>query len=287
MTDFQGDLQRSSTTAGASERPALWSHRCGWDELLVPVSVATGREGLDLAAGWQQRWMVTWRLSGEEVSCPVGDLAWASLSGPGPMRWFSWQREQRHRPGLKFMVSTGRLHGFESLEEALLLVALDFVGEVVEVLSQPLRFRFGGADGEREHTPDFLAVTRSGTWLIDVRPADLIKNKDRESFSAAAELARACGWRFAVVAGWLPHVPTTLDVFSSRRRSLSDPLGVEPGLLAGAAAGRSFGELAASSAYPPVARAHLLHLLWHRRLGLDLLEPLGDRSVIVEGEVGS
>ena len=77
------------------------------------------------------------------------------------------------------------------------------------------------------------------------------------------------------------------DVFSSRRRPLSDPLGVEPGLLAGAAAGRSFGELAASSAYPPVARAHLLHLLWHRRLGLDLLEPLGDRSVIVEGGAGS
>jgi hypothetical protein len=35
------------------------------------------------------------------------------------------------------MVSTGRLHGFESLEERPLLLALDFAGEVEEVLSQP------------------------------------------------------------------------------------------------------------------------------------------------------
>jgi hypothetical protein len=66
------------------------------------------------------------------------------------MRWFSWQRDQRHRPGLEFMVSTGRLHRHESLKESGLLLALDFAGEVSEVLSQPLRFRFGVVNGERE-----------------------------------------------------------------------------------------------------------------------------------------
>jgi hypothetical protein len=238
---------------------------------------------LDLSAGWQRRWSVTWRISGDEVCYPLGELAQSVVGGLGPMRWFSWRRDQRHRPGLEYLVSTGRLHGFESLEEARLLLALDFAGDVLDALAQPLRLGFGGRAGEREHTPDFLALTRSGTWLVDVRPARLIKDEDRESFAAAQELARACGWRFAVVAGWLPHVSMTLEWLSSQRRTLTDLLGVEPGLLAGAVDGCGFGDLAKSSAYPPVARAHLLHLLWHRWLGLDLGEPLGDRSWIVAG----
>lgn len=182
------------------------------------------------------------------------------------------------------MVSTGRLHGFESLQEAQVLLALDFAGEVIEVLPQPLRLVFYTVGGQREHTPDFLVLTRTGVRLIDVRPAELIKDKDRESFAAAGELARACGRHFTVAAGWRGHVPVTLDWLSSRRRPLSDPLGLEPGLPAGVAKGRTFGELAESSACPPVARAQLLHLLWHRRIGLDLMEPLGDRSPIVSGK---
>ncbi len=45
------------------------------------------------------------------------------------------------------MVSTGRLHGFESLEERALLLALDFAGAVEEVLPQPFRLRFETAGG--------------------------------------------------------------------------------------------------------------------------------------------
>lgn len=41
------------------------------------------------------------------------------------------------------MVSTGRHHSFESLEEQRLLLALDFV-TVVEALPQPFRLSFGG-----------------------------------------------------------------------------------------------------------------------------------------------
>ncbi|MEV0482298.1 hypothetical protein AB0I69_17030 [Streptomyces sp. NPDC050508] len=43
--------------------------------------------------------------------------------------------KQRHRPGLEVMASTGRKHGFESLEEMRLLVALDFLS-ASEVLAQ-------------------------------------------------------------------------------------------------------------------------------------------------------
>jgi hypothetical protein len=68
------------------------------------------------------------------------------------------------------MVSTGRLHGFESLEERSLLLALDFTGIVEEVLSQPFRLKFEAAGGDPgEHIPDFLAVSRDGVPGVQLR----------------------------------------------------------------------------------------------------------------------
>ena len=270
----------SHFAGGGSGR--LWSHQARWDDLIVPVP-STDASGLDLSEGWPDRWLVARRAGGETVSSPVRDLARARRGGRA-VRWFTWRRGQRHRPGLQFMVSTGRLHGFESLEEARVLLALDFAGDLVDVLSQPLRLRFGTAAGDRHHTPDFMAVTRSGTWLIDVRPELLIGESDRQSFAAAGELTVACGWRYAVAARWREHVPSALDALSSQRRPLPDPLGLRPGLLAAAARpGARFGEVAAASGCEPLARAQLLHLLWGRRLGTDLGQPLADRSPLVPG----
>jgi hypothetical protein len=48
--------------------------------------------------------------------------------------------------------------------------------------------------------------------------------------------------------------------------------------------GARFGEVAAASGCEPVARAQLLHLIWHRRVGVDLAGPLADRSLLVPGE---
>ncbi|MEU9340124.1 hypothetical protein AB0D74_02720 [Streptomyces sp. NPDC048278] len=96
------------------------------------------------------------------------------------MRVFTWRREQGRRPGLPFVQSTGRLHGAESMEKARFLLALDFAGEVTDVVSQPFRMRFGGAVRERPHTPDYPVRTRTGDWLIDVRPTELIFDRDRQ-----------------------------------------------------------------------------------------------------------
>jgi hypothetical protein len=181
------------------------------------------------------------------------------------------------------MVSTGRLHGFESLEERSLLLALDFTGTVEEVLSQPFRLRFETVGGDSgEHVPDFLAVFRDGSrWLFDVRPAGLVGNEDVIRFAAAAEAALVAGWRYSVVAGWLPHVLSVLDALSAQRRDLEDRLGLEDQVLRVMSRGpAAFGDLVAATRLPAVARAHVLHMLWHRRLGVDLARPLGDRSPV-------
>lgn len=210
---------------------------------------------------------------------PVRDLAAVPVLSSEPVRRFTWRARQRHRPGLQFMVSTGRHHGFESLEEARLLLALDFV-RVAAVLPQPFRLAFEHAKGRAEHIPDFLAVLPDGNrWLFDVRPRKLIGEDDALKFAAAHEAAAAAGWRYDVVAGWQPSVVSVLDQLSAQRRPLTDSLGLR-GQLGEAADGTSFGQLVESSSLPVVARAQALHLLWHRRLGTDLGRPLTDASPV-------
>lgn len=179
------------------------------------------------------------------------------------------------------MVSTGRLHGFESIAEQRLLLALDFLG-VTDLLAQPMTLRFTTSlGGAAEHVPDFLAVTRDGVLLIDVRPAERIGPGDRVKFAAAAEAALSCGWGYLVVAGWRRQVQATLGSLSAQRRPLSDPLGIQGQILRAVAGGPlPFGDLVLRTDYPVIGRAHAIRLLWRRRLGLDLARPLGDRSLV-------
>jgi hypothetical protein len=265
------------------------SDTCGWEELLAPgpAGLAGAREALVLGQGWARAWTTRWKLADGPVTCPVRDLAAMPLRGAQPVRRFSWRTSQSHRPGLQYMVGTGRHHGFESHAEQRLLLALDFAGGLEDVLSQPFRLAFTTSGGSGEHTPDFLAVTGDRTWLIDVRPGERIGEEDLVRFAAAAEVALSCGWRYVVVTGWRPHVQATLDTISAQRRPLSDPLGLQAVLLAAAGHGPvRFGELVERTEVPAVARAHALHLVWHRRLGIDLAAPLGDRSLVHAGRGG-
>ncbi len=183
-------------------------------------------------------------------------------------------------PGCSTWSARARHHGFESLAEQRLLLALDFIG-VGDVLAQPFELRMTTADGWARHVPDFLVSGRDGMWLIDVRPGHLVKAEDRMRFAAAAEVALVLGWRFAVVTGWRPGVISVIDALSAQRRPLADPLGLQPQLLAQAADGPvGFGDLVGATSVPVVARAHALHLIWHRRLGVDLAEPLGDDAQV-------
>lgn len=264
----------------------LASDRCGWDELLAPGfdDLKDAGRALLLGPGWAGKWTAHWKYDDGPAACPVRDLAAMPLQGARPVRRFSWSTSQRHRPGLQYMVSTGRHHGFESHAEQELLLALDFAGILEDVLSQPFRLVFTTARGPGQHTPDFLAVTRGGTWLIDVRPGARIEEEDRVRFAAAAEAALSCGWRYAVAAGWLPNVQATLDTLSAQRRPLTDPLHLQPVLLAAAEGGPvRFGELVEHGGIPAAARAQALHLIWERRLGIDLAVPLGDASMVHAG----
>jgi hypothetical protein len=145
---------------------------CGLDDLFLAYGTGEAeRARLALGPGWPRRWTATWQVPGGDVTCAVRDLASGPPAGCEPVRRFSWARRQRHRPGLQFMVSTGRLHGFR--------------------------------DGSR--------------WLLDVRPARLVREDDAACFAGAAEASLEAGWRYSVVAGWRPHVLTGIDAAAEQR----------------------------------------------------------------------
>lgn len=102
----------------------LWSHCVSWADLTVPVETGHGAARLDLGEEWPDRWLVSWRAGQRAESRSVRELARMPLASADPIRAFSWRRGQRHRPGLEYLVSTGRHHGFESLEEARTLLDL-------------------------------------------------------------------------------------------------------------------------------------------------------------------
>lgn len=270
-------------TPGLAFRRAIPSDSCHLTDLVDPLYRVSehDRQALDLADGWTRRWTTKWKVAGTEVICPVRDMAALPAGRCAPVRRFSWRTTQWHRPGLAAMVSTGRLQGFESIAEQKLLLALDFIGDIVDLVSQPVRLKFTTLDGLAEHIPDFLAVTLGGTWLIDVRPGERVQDEDRIKFAAAAEAALVSDWQYLVVTGWRPQVLAVLDDLSAQRRVLQDPLGLQSQLREAATIGpRPFGDLVAATSYPAIARAHALHLLWHRELGVDLGMPLNDQALV-------
>lgn len=158
-------------------------------------------------------------------------------------------------------------------------------GYLSDVLPQPFCLDFEHRQGRSQHIPDFLAVLPDGSlWLFDVRPGNLIKESDALKFAAAREAAAACGWHYSVVTEWRPHVHSVLDHLSSQRRPLKDPLGLQQQVEGAIGSGPvPFSELAASTSLPVMARAHVTHMLWHRRLATDLGCPLEDRSLVWPG----
>ncbi|MFQ6395318.1 TnsA-like heteromeric transposase endonuclease subunit [Nocardia sp. KC 131] len=215
------------------------------------------------------------------MTAPARALTSLPLVGCRPMRGFSWHRSQRHRGGLQFMVSTGCHHGYEALAEARLLTMLDFAGEVIDVLSQPMRLRFSTEDGAREHIPDFLADTTTGRWLIDVHPAGQIQLRDEVAFAATAQFAELLGWGYMAVTGWRQPALATVDTLSSQRRPLADPLGMAEALMTAVAAGpcrfdEARGIDDGTNDLESVCAATALAT----ELGLDLSQPLDDQAVL-------
>lgn len=263
-----------------------WSHDCSWHQLaeILPSS-NSDREQLDLSGPWAQQWTVAWRTTSGEVVAPASELGAMPSAGLQLMRQFTWSKKQQHRPSLEYMGVTTRHHGAESGLEANLLLALEFAGDLIETLSQPIKLTYRTHEGRSEHTPDFLAITRTGQWLIDVRPERRLTAKTLIDFAATAEVTLAAGWRYAAVIGWHPYGVSVLRNFAAERRPLSNVRNMIGQVLSTVEEGpRLFAEIAEATSYPVIARAYTRHLLWHRRLSIELGAPFGDATMVYRVE---
>lgn len=91
---------------------------------------------------------------------------------------------------------------------------------------------------------------------------------DAVKFAATARAASGAGWSYTLVAGWRPRAVEMLESLAGRRRPMQDPLGLQDRLLAAAKTGPTrLRHLAAMTGAPAMARAHVLHLIWHRSPG--------------------
>lgn len=276
---------RESSAHPASGEPSkeAWSDSCRLEDLaFLHRGFTAYAHQLDLDERWARRWTTRWKLTRDTTATyPVRDLNEVDVSRTLPVRRFTWRTDQYHRPGLEYMVSTSRHHGYESFEEECLLLVSDFAAGLREALSQPFRLRFYVGGKRVDHTPDYLLLTDSGPFVIDVRPAGRIHPEDELKFAATFEAALAAGWRYGVVTGWRRYVWDTVDALSAGRRPLTNVLDMHGQLCRAAAQGPLLlGDLVEQCSLPAVARAHVPHLLWRRELGVDLSEPYGDASLI-------
>lgn len=109
-----------------------------------------------------------------------------------------------NRRSITGRVSFGRRSiPFESALERDFLVLLDFDLTVDDVLEQPFRIAFRGADGRQRHyTPDFLVEYENGNRVIyEVKYRSNLKDdwaSLKPRFRAAIRYAKTNGMRFAI-----------------------------------------------------------------------------------------
>jgi hypothetical protein len=254
-----------------------------WDDLCVLDTSFRERDHLPPETAATTRAMtVTTRQGLMAVTVSAADRDDTAFASSAPWRHMSWRTGQRNRPGLEYLVSTGRHHAYESQQERRLLQILDFDGRVADAVSQPLLLKFHDGLRQREHVPDLLARLSDGqTLLLNVKPQTRIEDGHRTAFAAADRLAAARGWRHEVVVGWVEPARSTVDALSAQRRQTRDTFGLVPEIEAALAGGPlPFGDMAERTRVPAVARAVAIGLLWRRALTVDLSEPLGDRTYV-------
>lgn len=204
-----------------------------------------------------------------------------------PVRGFPSYKGQRHHAGRWWTAATGTLVGYESWLERDRLILLDFDPEVVGIASQPFwLFWTTAEDRPRSHAPDYFARRADGSALVlDVRPSEQIKPRDRAAFEATRSACELLGWRYEVVgippetlranARWLAgyrHPRHNLpDVAAALRAVFAAPAGLLDGT-------EQVGD-------PMAVLPVLFHLLWRRELHAELDRPLHPDTVVTAGAV--
>lgn len=218
---------------------------------------------------------------GGEIRRPLSEALDVPFERCSPVRPFPSYTGQRNFPGYYYAACTGCLVGFESWLERDEAMSMDFDSQVAAFAAQPFRLVWLAGSVRRSHVPDFFARRGDGTGVVvDCRPGNRIKPRDREVFEATAELCEGVGWEFRLVTGhdevWLANVRWLAGYRLGRfwrepAASLLLKVFAEPGPLVDGA--RTVGD-------PIAVLPVLYHLLWMNFLRVDLATRLECSSVV-------
>ena len=122
----------------------------------------------------------------------VATLGLADAIAAGhPVRTFPMHAHMKHYPGWWWSATTNDLVAYESLLERDRLMLADFDTTVEAIAAQPFGLSGPLHGVERHHVPDFLLRTSSGTLVVDVKPARVLKR---------VEVAEVLEWTASLMA---------------------------------------------------------------------------------------
>lgn len=221
------------------------------------------------------------------VSAQTGAMNWAAID-PVPVRrtagspkgnipaLYHWQRTEE--PEFVWC---------ESQAEKNELLWLDWQGALTKVWSQPLALIHAhGTEGARYHVPDFMGMTYEGRIrLYDVRPAARIDPRTQRQFDLTAAACDELGWTYTVLDGAGRSVRASLNLQwlkAARHPRCAPPGDVEYLILLAAGSGETRAALCAAASPHDPARAAVWidHLTWHRKLDIDINDPLSSNTVL-------
>jgi TnsA-like endonuclease N terminal len=111
-------------------------------------------------------------------------------------------------PSLK----NGRAVWYESLLERDFMFLLEIDPDVVSYKEQPTTIRFRAGDDIYTYTPDFLVVRKKTMQIVEVKPAERVKEEKYQTlFQHAREIFRKWGYEFVVVTESVIHKQPLLD----------------------------------------------------------------------------
>lgn len=220
-----------------------------------------------------------------DVGMSMCDFTPAMMKDTRPWRTFRWYKGQRHYPGIYWSSTESDHVIYESRLELSQLLLADFDPSVSHIVAQPFLLKAKVAGRLRRHVPDYFLMTAAGPVVIDVKPRQHLDDpKVVATFAWAREVLETAGIRFEVASEQSPIYLENVRFLAGYRRTqgISDSALAE--LRALELSAISFaGALRRVTAPEPLARAALLHMLWHHELTADLSQVLHARTMLASG----
>lgn len=213
---------------------------------------------------------------------PLDGVATIPFEHGLPVRRFIAHKGQRHLSGRWWCATTNGHVGFESWLERDHVMMLDFDSAVVAIAAQPFWLSWSDASGSTvRHAPDYFARRADGSAVVvDCRPIERRRDRDRAKFEATRRICARLGWEYRLVSSVEPILVGNMRWLAGYRHPRYDHPVVAGLLVEIFATPLGLMDGAARVGDPIAVLPVLFNLLWSQTLAADLKRPMSEMSVV-------